>query len=201
MRPAVRTSRDSDPGNSASSASCDSLSRLLRFADRKRCASAYSSPKTLYPPGEAAQMLGSRPSGCSCAQLAEQARSQKRCLGLTSQKRCLGLTIQASGAVPGHGIAQHQPRLGRHWRRGQQWLCPPVRLLVHHKARVPVRPCVPRAARQRHREVATAVATHRRPSKPTTKQTFDSAHTQAEDVSVTRHGEEKGVSNLRRGPC
>ena len=34
--------------------------------------------------------------------------------------------IQASGALPGHGIAQHQPRLGGHRRRGQQWLCPPV---------------------------------------------------------------------------
>ena len=47
--------------------------------------------------------------------------------------------IQASGALAGHGIAQHHPRLGGHWRRGQQWLCPPVCLLVHLKARAPVR--------------------------------------------------------------
>ena len=49
--------------------------------------------------------------------------------------------IQASGVVPRQGIAQQHPRLGGHWRRGEQSICPPVGLLVHHTARVLLRPC------------------------------------------------------------
>ena len=68
--------------------------------------------------------------------------------------------IQASGALPGHGIAQHQPRLGGHRRRGQQWLCPPVCPLVQLKARASARPCVVRAAWGQRPEAASAVAEH-----------------------------------------